>query len=365
MMSIITTQKVIQEKPCPKVGIVILNWNTWEDTIECLESLFLNSYPNYITIVIDNASKDESIKKIKEYCQGDLPVKSNFVKYHPENKPIKYIEYTREEALTKKTEPLEFKDLPSSKKVVIIKNEKNYGFPEGNNIGMRYALNCNCDYVLLLNNDTVVDKEFLTEMIKVAERDNQIGLTGSKIYYYYHPTKIQSTGGRIRWAFGDIINYGNVIDNGQYDIIEERDYFTSNSLLIKKMVIENISFIDPTFFFGQEEYDYCTRAKRNGWKLVYVPSSKIWHKVGSSKLKLSMDKDTLNVIKKTGGFMQYKYEYKLFKRYCPPIIFVFSFILRLLIRALRTKRNRIEYLKKYFSESSPYDPYDISIREKE
>jgi GT2 family glycosyltransferase len=82
----------------PKVSIIILNWNGWEDTIECLESLYQITYSNYDVIVVDNGSEDESIEKTKEYAEGKIRVESKFFEYSSENKPIKIIEYTREEA---------------------------------------------------------------------------------------------------------------------------------------------------------------------------------------------------------------------------------------------------------------------------
>jgi len=82
----------------PKVSIIILNWNGWKDTIECLESVYQITYPNYNVIVVDNGSEDESIEKIREYCKGKIKVESKFFEYNLGNKPIKIIEYTREEA---------------------------------------------------------------------------------------------------------------------------------------------------------------------------------------------------------------------------------------------------------------------------
>ena len=115
----------------PKVSIIILNWNGWKDTIECLESLYQISYPNYDVLVVDNGSEDESIEKIKEYAEGKAKVESKFFEYNPENKPIKIIEYTREDAEAGGGKEKEIMDLPSNRKLIIIKNEKNYGFAGG------------------------------------------------------------------------------------------------------------------------------------------------------------------------------------------------------------------------------------------
>jgi GT2 family glycosyltransferase len=73
----------------PKVSVIILNWNGWEDTIECLESLYQIDYPNYDVVLIDNDSKDDSIQRIRDYSEGKIKPKSKFYTYNPNNKPIK------------------------------------------------------------------------------------------------------------------------------------------------------------------------------------------------------------------------------------------------------------------------------------
>lgn len=115
----------------PKVSIIILNWNGWEDTIECLESLYQITYPNYDVIVVDNCSKDESIEKIKEYAEGKIEVESKFFAFSDNNKPIKIVEYTREEAEAGGWKEKELENVPSNRKLILIKNEKNYGFAGG------------------------------------------------------------------------------------------------------------------------------------------------------------------------------------------------------------------------------------------
>jgi|GEM_PF-419076 len=314
----------------PKVAIILLNWNGWEDTIECLESLNNINYPDYNVIIVDNDSKNDSIKKIKEYCEGKIKVESNFVNYSSQNKPIEFIEYNRKESENVLTEN-ELLELPSDRRVTLIKSEFNSGFPEGCNIGMRYALNQGFEYILLLNNDTVVDPEFLKEMVDVAVTDDQIGILGSKIYFYNYPDILQAAGGRIRWNLGIISTYCGK-DEGQYDEISERDYVYGTSLLLKKDVIDKISFMDPTFFFGVEEYDYCNKAIKSGFKVIYVPKSKVWHKVGASSKNLSDYPETYDFIKKTAGRNYNKYLYKLFKRHGKPVYFVIPYSICVLDR---------------------------------
>lgn len=262
------------------VVIIILNWNGWEDTIECLESLYQNNYPNYDVIVVDNDSNDESLHKIKEYCNGKLKTESPFFKYDQYNKPIDILE--TESNYDYKKENI-FKSI-SERRLILIKNEKNDGFAEGNNIGIRYALNnLNPSYILLLNNDTVVDKEFLVEMLKISECDTRIGIVGPKIYFYDEPNRIWFAKGKISWKLCRGLNVGyNKIDKGQYNKIDEVEYVSGCAFLIKKEVIDNIGLLDKRFFLYFEEIDWTIRASKLGYKSFFIPNAKVWHKISKS-----------------------------------------------------------------------------------
>ncbi len=155
-----------------KVSIIILNWNGWEDTIECLESLYQINYPNYDVIVVDNGSQNESVEMIKNYASGELSVESDFFEYKKFNKPIKIFEYSAKELESLQIINENYYNLDSNNKLILIKNEVNSGFSEGNNIGINFSLQfLNSNYILLLNNDTVVDKNFLNELVKFADTD--------------------------------------------------------------------------------------------------------------------------------------------------------------------------------------------------
>ncbi|NYB26376.1 MAG: glycosyltransferase family 2 protein [Methanobacteriaceae archaeon] len=224
----------------PQVAIIIVNWNGWEDTIECLESLYRIDYPNYEIIIVDNHSHDDSVKKIKEYSEG--------------------------------------------KELTIIENEENCGFAEGNNIGIKYALkNFKPKYILLLNNDTVVDKNFLKELITAGEKNTHLGILGPKIYFYDKPEVIWSAGCKISWKFARGIQIGTgEVDKGQYNNPKEVEYVSGSAFLIKTNVIDDIGLMDKDYFLYFEESDWTLRANSAGYKSLYVPSAKIWHKVSKS-----------------------------------------------------------------------------------
>ncbi len=219
----------------PKVSIIIVNWNGLEDTIECLESLKRITYPNYEVIMVDNASANNEAQILQE----------------------KFGDY-----------------------LYLIQNDKNYGFAEGNNIAIRYVQDISApDYVLLLNNDTVVHPHFLDELVSVAESDSSIGIAGPKSYFYSAPDIIQFTTAKLDLWRGLATHVGvREIDSGQYNYIQDTDYCWGSCFLIRKAVIYSIGMFDISYFAYWEETDYCMRAKKAGFRIVYCPQAKIWHK---------------------------------------------------------------------------------------
>jgi hypothetical protein len=264
----------------PRVSIIILNWNSIDDTRECLESLKNVTYPNYDIIVVDNGSEGDDARLLSS-------------------------EYGSE--------------------ALIIPNDENLGFPEGNNVGIRQALKKGSDFCLLLNNDTIVDPQFLTELVGAA-KDPSIGVVGSKIYYYAS-NRVESVGGYAWWwlMFMKNVALGFEEDTGQFDCLKDRDYVHANSMLIKREVIERVGLLDPDFFFGAEEYDFCIRVKRHGYRIVYVPTSKIWHKSGRSRAKLKDYPETQRQINQNMGVGYYKYIWGVSRKHFPPVLFIIPF----------------------------------------
>jgi len=220
----------------PKVFIIIVNWNGNEDTIECLESLKNNDYPNYKVVIVDNGSD----KKIEI----------------------------------------------SDSEIKVIYNKENLGFSGGNNIGIKYALENNADYILLLNNDTIVSNDFLSKMIKFAQKNKQVGIIGPKIYFP-NSKKIWFAGGKINWLYNKGTMRGfNQIDSGQYDKpeVQNTDFITGCCALIKKEVIKKIGLMSEEYFLYYEDTDFSLKARRAGYDCVLIPSAVIWHKGSKSAI---------------------------------------------------------------------------------
>lgn len=274
----------------PKVSIIVLNFNGWEDTLECLESLTRISYPNYEILAIDNGSRNDSVNKIIRYCRGEIKIESNYFASDNGNKPIHLLEISREAAEKNDIDRNEaeiFSRIPGNRKLKLILNEKNYGFAEGCNIGIRHCMgSSNPEYVLLLNNDTVVASDFLNGLVEVCEKDQSIAFSGSKILYYEAGIigdKINSAGRETIFWKGISRHIGaDEIDRGQYTDIHEVDCLSGTCILARTKILKEIGLFDSTFFAYYEDDDLCVRGMRAGYRSVFVPMSRVWHKISKT-----------------------------------------------------------------------------------
>jgi len=134
------------------------------------------------------------------------------------------------------------------------------------------------EFIFFLDSDNIVDKQILTELIKVIEEDRKIGVVGPKMYYYKDPKQIWMAGGNINLFTSRTTHIGNEIDNGQFDQVREVGHF-ANAFLVRREVIEKIGLFDENYFIMYEESDFMLRAKRAGYKIIYAPTAKLWHDI--------------------------------------------------------------------------------------
>lgn len=255
----------------PSVFIVIVNWKGWQDTIECLESLLKNDYINFRVVVIDNYSEDESYEKLLEWCRG-------------------------------------------RDRFIIIQTKENLGFAGGNNVGIKYALDNDAEYLLLLNNDTLVTNVFLSSLIKTAKAEDS-GITGCKILHH-SDGRIWYLGGKMSWLRGGAYHPGKgrpdrKIAKKPFEV----DFVTGCMMLIKREVFREIGILDESYFLYNEDTDYCLRASRAGIKMVVDPLTIIYHKERSTD----------------GGWKPYHIYYLIrnklifMKRYAPNVATLWTF----------------------------------------
>ena len=221
----------------PKVFIIILNWNGYNDTRDCIESTKKINYPNYELLIIDNSSEDGSEEKIRAI----------------------------------------YPDL------TLIQTGENLGYAGGNNVGITYAFNHGADFIVLLNNDTIVDKLFINELVTATKKDPMIGIASSIIYFYDKPEIIWFAGSAFNLKTGWSKHIGhNQKDTGQFKSVVEINKACGCAMMITKDVYLKVGLMNPDYFCYCEETDWCIRAKKAGFKVVLVPASKVWHKIFAS-----------------------------------------------------------------------------------
>lgn len=259
----------------PRVFIIVLNWNGWRDTIPCLDSLRSLAYPDCHVVVVDNGSLDDSVSRLQTWgTASSVPVAElraedaeaqELADRHPETELHGANAVTDPWALT------------------IIRCPENRGFAAGNNVGIAYALKQGAEYVLLLNNDTIVDSEFLTHTVSVGESDDRIGIVGPKIYNLSGPDILQSVGGTMDlWTGrGRLLGAGER-DHGQRDDVRDVDWVSGAAIMIKRVVLQSVGVLDERFFLTYEETDLCHRVKAQRFRITVAPQAKIWHKGGAS-----------------------------------------------------------------------------------
>jgi GT2 family glycosyltransferase len=218
----------------PKFCIIILNWNGKEESVKCLASLRMLNASSYEIVFIDNASVDDSVP----YVHTHFP------------------------------------------EIKIFQNECNLGFAEGNNVGIRYALQRGAESILILNNDTIVAPDLLEELDKMLRSHPKLGILGATVYQMSHPDCLDHLGGiwnPNRLMF-DLVGKGEKMPSAPVSL----DYVFGAGFVVRREVFEKVGLLEPRFFLFWEEADLCMRARESGFLIMNCPGAKIWHKGSSS-----------------------------------------------------------------------------------
>jgi GT2 family glycosyltransferase len=218
----------------PRVAVLILSYNGKELLEESVSSYLANDYSNFCVVVVDNGSVDGTAGYVKQtFPNADL-----------------------------------------------LRIEDNRGYSGGFNVGLEYAFReLGVDYALVTNNDVKADSAVVRRLVEVAQTDEAIGFVTGKVYYYDHPDVFQTVGkgeDPVRWNGGSI-GRGKK-DEGQFEEIVERPFADDVFTLVSKPLYDAVGGYDPEFFLQCEEYDWQARAKLEGFRIMYTPHAKIWHK---------------------------------------------------------------------------------------
>jgi GT2 family glycosyltransferase len=223
-----------------RTAIIILNWNNYQMTAECIRSLAVMDAKNYEVLVVDNGSSDRSVEMLSE----EFP------------------------------------------QITVLPQEFNLGFAAGCNVGVRYALAKGTEYVLLLNNDTFVARDFLSEMLASIETDPRIGVVCPKIYFAHPPEKLWYAGADFSLWSGTVRHRGwKQIDHGQFDRNHKMTRATGCAMLVRCSALRDVGLLDEQFWAYAEDLDWSLRFLKQGYRLRYAPKARLWHYDGATSVK--------------------------------------------------------------------------------
>lgn len=221
----------------PKVSVVILNWNGRKDTLECLTSVNKLNYPNYEIVVVDNGSTDDSVAAISHQ--------------HPN--------------------------------ITLLQTGSNLGYAGGNNVGIRWALDHDAEFILVLNNDTIVSPDLLNAFVNAKDLLPASSVLGAKIFYQDNPNKLWFAGGRWNGGSRCIEHIGhNQMQSNEFNRIAEVDYITGCALFASASTFKEVGLLNESFYLTYEETDWCYRAREKRHICIFVPYAELWHKVSAS-----------------------------------------------------------------------------------
>lgn len=284
-----TNERKGSSQVSPRLGIVLVNWNRWADTLECLESVLRSSVPVQV-VVVDNASSDGSGDQIAAWAAGERLAEASSAALAPLStpplpKPVKLVRL--DGAASAETDPVDGA-------VTLIEAANNRGFAAGNNIGLRHLLRApGIDYVWLLNNDTVIEPQAANALIVRMDATHKVGMCGTVVRFYHRPDTIQSLNGN---RFSSLTGQSRGINAGHkvgtpYDpakVARETDFVLGASLAVSRQFIATVGLMAEDYFLYYEEIDWSSR-NAGRFKIAFAHGAVVYHKeggsIGSSRVK--------------------------------------------------------------------------------
>ncbi len=263
------------------VCIVLVNYNGHDDTVECLESVLKSSHTNFQVVVVDNSDSENSLRQLARWAGGGVySIQSKFPQlvFPLEGKPVS-------NRIISQAELLQLEQR-TDERILFVRAKRNLGFAAGNNIAIRYFSKTNqFDFLWLLNNDTVIQKDTLSSFVDYANvLKATVGIMGGKLFQYYNPEHLQAVGGIYYKWFGKMREIGSGgQDKGQWDKGTFRiDYVIGASMFIRKEFIQSVGPMEEDYFLYFEELDWALRGRKKNWELAFCPKAILYHKLGAS-----------------------------------------------------------------------------------
>lgn len=220
----------------PLVGIVLVNWNLKDTLRATLESCLKIDYPSFKVVVVDNGSTDGAPDMVR-------------------------------------------REFPS---VHLIANPVGLGYAKATSQGMEWLVAQGAKYLFSTSNDVIFDPPILREMVQAMEADPQVGITGSKVYFYDRPNVIWHAGAHIGWH-GHSFHYGwERKDHPRYDRVRECDFVTGCGYMVRADLAQRLGFLKADLVFYSEDSDFCYRVREAGYKVIYLPTARLWHKTSTT-----------------------------------------------------------------------------------
>ncbi len=257
-------------------AIIILNWNGWEDTLECLASVWLQSFQQFDVILIDNHSTDDSIKRILKWTRAPYIPRSSVIEaqqQYPLPTRISVKEISEKDRLNVPNDEAE----PS---LFLIRNPENLGFARGSNVGIRIAQQAGYSHIMLLNNDAVLAPQALEFLPQAMKRYPEYAAYQAAIYHYHQPERIWNVGGRI-FPWGQTRYYRHAASED----IRETQTINGCALVLPMTTIQRVGLLSEQFFHGEEDFHYAMKLKRANLKACVVNKAIVYHKVSMSVSK--------------------------------------------------------------------------------
>lgn len=310
----------------PSVYIIILNWNGWEDTVECISSINKSDYTNYKVVLLDNYSENDSVLKLKAWIRDNYKIKEVSLKF--ENSII----------------------IQNSEEIIFILNSDNLGFAKANNIGIRYSIESGADFVILLNNDTIAEKETISSLINFKLNNPQYSALIPQIRYYEPANIVWNCGGKLMPLYGGRRYY---YCNKSFEKVPQSGFMNISFMTGCALFLDykRTGLLSEDFFFGEEDFELSLRMRKSKLKAACVFNSVIYHKVGRS-INLNTNSIGKNYIYYLNRFIDLRKQWSAVRWHSWRIFYIFYILALLFFKYGLSPQILYKFTRKLFNNSS-------------